>query len=158
MQISIQAEPGTTPWVVRPEHRLMLERWTSRPVTVQYVHRDRLDSVPDAPEAPPYAFRAWARPDGRITLLVDPTETYESALWLLIHELAHTDLRCAGLVSTSLRTLHPRDPAYLHDDGAHEADPEEKLANGVADRVMAHWGLPTGLDRMWWRQRVAPQL
>lgn len=144
---------------MRPEHKLALERMLTKPVQVRYVHREDLGDLwrrerPREPEPEPYAFRAWTDRSGRVTMIVDPTETYDSALWLLVHELAHADLGTSRLLVRGLREFRTRHPRYHEDDDAHEDDIEERVANEVADRVMIHLGKPTGLSRRWWRQRV----
>ena len=102
-----------------------------------------------------HGFRAYTR--GRVVkLFVDPTETRDSVLWLLHHELAHVGVtQTPGLVSSLRRA--PRPPGYPNDDDAHESHPEERHANAVADAWMSLRGRPQGLDRRWWRSQVKRQ-
>lgn len=102
----------------------------------------------------PYSLRAWARRElGRAWVWVDHTETRDSALWLLLHELTHLELRGTGLLYAAVQA--PRADDYDTDSG-HEADPEEQLANHIATQGL---GLLLGgpvvpMDRLWWRARV----
>lgn len=104
----------------------------------------------------PYALRAWARRDlGEAWVYVDATETPESALWLMLHELAHLELRGAGLLHAAVQA--PRDEGYYETDAGHEADPEEQLANLVATSGLTLLlGRPIAPvpDRFWWRAQV----
>ncbi len=99
-----------------------------------------------------YAFRAYTR-GRRVVLLSDHTETPQSLTWLLLHELAHVQVNGSPLLDRALRSVpKPRD--YLTSDAAHEAWPEEKLANLVADQLAPQFGSRRGLSRIWWRSRV----
>lgn len=130
-----------------------------RDVTVEYHPRSAVGEVwardhgGQTLPVKPYAFRAYAR-GNKAVLFVDDTETRDSALWLLLHELAHLDLDNAPLVHRAYRSI-PKAADYLRDDGAHEAHAEEQLANLVADQVAPALGGRPGLDRLWWRRRVA---
>ncbi len=108
------------------------------------------------PNLPRYAFRAWAEPrTGNVHVLVDNTETPESVTWLLLHELAHHELRASPFVAGALaQTI--RHPRYMTDDDAHQADPEERIADWIATRWFRQLGYPPPLrrDRHWWRARV----
>lgn len=88
-----------------------------------------------------------------MVLLSDLTETTQSLTWLLLHELAHVEVNQTSLLDAALRSI-PRPKDYLTNDEAHEAWPEEQLANLVADRLSSRLGSRPGLNRLWWRQRV----
>ena len=101
---------------------------------------------------PENSFRAWSRA-GRAVLFVDSSETYESALWLLLHELAHLDLVQSPMISRAYRSI-AKPANYLSSDRAHESHPEEQLANIVATTVLGLIGYePVQYDRLWWRSR-----
>ena len=104
-------------------------------------------------EGSPYQLRAWAlKSRGEAWVFVDETETRDSVLWVLLHELAHLDLVGAGLLQAAVTV--PRTAAYDTDEG-HEADPEERLANQVATAMLGKLtGCARALDRRWWRRRV----
>lgn len=99
-----------------------------------------------------YAFRAWNRAD-HIHLFVDDTETRESALWLLLHELGHSITNQDPWLRQKLHSV-PKPVDYLTNDLAHEAYPPEQAANDIANRLAVQLGIPRDLDRLWWRQRV----
>jgi hypothetical protein len=156
--ITVKRDPKTEKWLPRPEHLRALEAVIDRPVTVHYHLRSNIRQVwEDTHQGRPLpvsedAFRAFVSNDA-VHLFVDDSETYESALWLLVHELAHTGVATSRLLTSALRSWSPRPKDYLSSDDAHEAHFEERVANHVADRTMAKLGLPTGLDRIWWRKR-----
>jgi len=99
-----------------------------------------------------YAFRAYTR-GRRVVLLSDHTETPQSLTWLLLHELAHVQVNGSPLLDRALRSI-PKPRGYLTSDAAHEAWPEEGLANLVADQLAPRFGSRPGLNRIWWRSRV----
>ena len=100
-----------------------------------------------------YQLRAWSlKSRGEAWVFADQTETRDSVLWVLLHELAHLDLVGAGLLQAAVEA--PRTAAYDTDEG-HEADPEERLANQVATALLGQLtGRSQALDRRWWRARV----
>jgi hypothetical protein len=101
----------------------------------------------------PYAFRAYTR-GNQSRLFTDETETPDSMLWLLLHELAHVELGRNPFLKAAYRKL-PKPPGYLTSDTAHEAHPEEQFANLVANQWFSHLtGEPCIYDRLWWRKRV----
>ena len=156
--ITVKRDPKTERWIPKAEHLRALEAVIDRPVTVHYHHRDDIRRVwADTHQGRPLpvpedAFRAFVNNDA-IHLFVDDSETYESALWLLVHELAHTGVATSRLLTAALRAWSPRDADYLSSDDAHEAHFEEQVANHVANRTMLKLGLPANLDRHWWRRR-----
>ena len=156
--LTIKAWPGAEPWMPSAQARQQLACLLSRGATVELVPRSNLPALwrrDFAGQAmlPTYSFRAYAR-DNRIVILVDRTETPASVLWLLGHELAHAELSNTKLLRAAYRSI-PKDPDYMTDDQAHEANPEEQLANLVANRVCERAGFcEQGMDRHWWRDRV----
>lgn len=99
-----------------------------------------------------YAFRAYAGKD-YCKIFVDETETKESALWVLLHELAHISLACAPYLFKAFRHLTPDD--YFESDDAHERDPEEQMANSMAMSWMDMLGYgKVCYPRHWWRKRT----
>ena len=156
--LHITAWPGTERWVPPPEQRRKIACLLSGTTLVEYVPRSQVHRVwaRDHGGQPfplnPYDFRAYAR-SGRTTIFVDPTETQQSATWLLLHELAHIELGRNKMLRGAYRRI-PKSKNYLTSDRAHEAHPEEQLANQVANSWAPHIGIPTGLDRLWWRKQV----
>jgi hypothetical protein len=157
-RIQVRAAPGTEPWVPSPDDLADLACSLTNDVVVEIHPRADVDRVwADEHEGAAlpvdrYAFRAFAN-GRRAVLFVDASETRDSVLWLLVHELTHLELPQSRLLEEVYRNRE-RDPAYLHSDEAHEADLEERFANQIADAMMARIGRPTGLDRRWWRSRV----
>ena len=149
--------PGAVPWVPSPETTGRIEEHLRIPVVVEWVPRAWVRALwerdnPGKPFPGMYAFRAYSRgPSTKI--LVDHTETKESALWVLLHELAHTQLETSPLISAAYRSV-PRSSSYVTSDAQHEAWPEEQLANLVANQWATSLGSRPGLDRAWWRRRV----
>lgn len=99
-----------------------------------------------------YAFRAYAGKD-YCKIFVDETETGESVLWVLLHELAHIALADNKYLFRGYRNLTA--PDYFSSDEAHEADPEEQMANAIAKSWMEMLGFGrVEYPRFWWRQRT----
>lgn len=99
-----------------------------------------------------YAFRAYAGKD-YCKIFVDETETKDSALWVLLHELAHISLASAPYIFKGFRHLTPKD--YFESDEAHERDPEEQMANSMAVSWLGMLGYePKNYPRHWWRERT----
>jgi hypothetical protein len=153
----VRAAPGTESWAVRPEDARRIACLLTRDVRVDYWPRARVHEVwrrrhGQPLPVEPWSFRAWSSGD-RATLFVDETETYESALWLLLHELAHLDLVSSQLLHRAYRSVK-KPPGYLSSDAAHESHPEEQMANFVATSSMQLLGHPAfQYDRPWWRRR-----
>lgn len=158
--LQVTVHPGTEQWV--PTHNALetLGRALKVPVRVEFIPRSRVREIwsrdhPRADSFPgDYAFRAYTK-DKLVRLFVDQTETRDSALWLLVHELAHVAVDSNDLLDLAYNSF-PRPAAYRTDDRAHEAWPEEQLANNVADQWGERLGYPAGLNRLWWRKRVPP--
>lgn len=99
-----------------------------------------------------YAFRAFAGPD-YCKIFVDETETKDSVLWVMLHELAHIALASAPFLFKAYRHLTP--PDYFESDEAHEKDPEEQMANAMAMSWMDLLGYgKVNYPRHWWRNRT----
>lgn len=158
-KITLSVMPGAEPWAPKPSELSPVACSLRGSVQVQIWPRSQLLRVwaQDNPGKPlpggSHGFRAYTR-DRVVKVFVDPTETRDSVLWLLHHELAHVGVtQTPGLVRSLRRA--PRPAGYPHDDEAHECHPEERHANAVADAWMALLGRPEGLDRLWWRKRVS---
>jgi hypothetical protein len=155
--LAVHAAPGTERWALSAEEAAEIACWLSRDVEVYFWPRSQVREVwrkTHGSELPvrPYSFRAWSS-GGAAHLFVDDTETPESIRWLLLHELAHLDLVSSPLLARAYRGVK-RPANYLTSDDAHEANPEEQMANFVADQLAPRLGIPAGLDRRWWRKRV----
>ena len=155
--LSIRVHPGAEPWAPDDAGVQRLACLLSRHVSVDVYHRSQLPGVWWAKTGrklthAPHSFRAWSN-DGHAVLLVDGTETPESIVWLLAHELAHIELGRSCLLRRAYRSI-PKPAAYLDNDDAHEAYPEEGVANQVADQIAPLAGGRSGLNRRWWRRRV----
>lgn len=148
---------GTEPWVPSPKITAHIAKVMKVPVQVEWIPRRAIRALwaqdfSGRPFPGDYAFRAYSR-GSKTKILVDPTETADSALWLLLHELAHTQLAAAPMLEQAYRSV-PRGMGYVTTDAGHEASPEEQLANLVADQWMRAMGKPAGLNRTWWRARA----
>jgi hypothetical protein len=144
--LRVVQEPDTLDYVPEPEWLARTGRIAPPGTLVVFTRR------PEAPLGKKYPYRAVAtpRPGGTsIRMFVDETETKDSVKWLLLHELAHALVTAQPALAATLRA-EPRPPGYPHDDEAHEAVTEERLANAFADRLAP---VP-GLDRRWWRKRT----
>lgn len=156
--LTVSVAPGAEPWAPAPEELAPVACSLRGSVEVQIWPRALLPSVwaEDHGAAPvpggTHGFRAYTR-DHVVKLFVDGTETRDSVLWLLHHELAHVGVtQTPGLVQSLRRA--PREPGYPSRDDAHERHPEERHANAVADAWMMRLGRSPGLDRLWWRRRT----
>ena len=156
--LTLFVAPGAERWAPSPSSLSGIACALRGSVRVEVWPRTALPSVwrEDNPGRPlpggSHGFRAYTR-DHVVKLFVDDTETPDSVLWLLHHELAHVGVtQTPGLVQSLRRT--PRPDGYPSDDEAHERHPEERHANAVADAWMTLLHKPTGLDRLWWRKRV----
>jgi len=162
MAVSVIVRPGAEPWAPRPDvvSRLSV-LFPGEDAIVEILPRSMVERawVTAHGNAWPFPgrhpFRAWAR-DQQVRIFVDGTETPESVTWLMLHELAHVALRRQPYLDLAYRSI-PRPKGYVVDDEAHESYPEEQVANQVADAISAHFGLPLGLNRHWWRERVEAQ-
>ena len=162
--------PMSSPCGITFRYHSALENWLPSPgvldriatalqvcAVVEFIPRSQVEATwrsthGDQPFPGLYAYRAYAR-GGHVRIFVDATETPDSLLWLLLHELAHVAVDNNEFLDTAFRTI-PRPANYTTDDRAHEAWPEEKVANQVADQWAPRLGGRAGLDRLWWRKRV----
>ena len=138
-------------------HKLATGPYLDRPLLVELVPRLLVQELwardmGTRPFPGVYAFRAYTR-DQRVVLLSDPTETPQSLVWLLLHELAHVQVNSRPLLDEAFRSV-PRPTGYLTSDEAHEAWPEERFANQMADILAPAFGSRPGLNRIWWRSRT----
>ncbi len=155
-RVRLREWPGVQVRVPRAALEL-LSRWLTEPVTIEVVPRAAVRQLwrrDNGGSRFPghYAFRAYTR-DHHVRLVSDGTETSASLTWLLLHELAHVLVNESPMLNEALRSV-PKPRGYLTSDAAHEAWPEEKLANLVADQFSCRVGSRPGLDRLWWRRRV----
>lgn len=116
---------------------------------------------PDVP--PAYSYRAFAKQREReIHVLLDETETADSLLWIVLHELTHialNDARFLRYMFAHEDESAGRDGAFVpgrDDDAAHEALAEEQFCNRVASSFFL--GNAPSFDRAWWRARVEAQM
>jgi hypothetical protein len=153
----LTVHPGAEPWA--PDQRALdrLACELSNDVRIDLYPRSALPALWERDYGESYAldshaFRGWS--DARhVTLLADETETPDSIAWLLAHELAHIELGRTPSLREHYRSI-PKPIGYLSSDSAHEAWPEEGLANEMADDLMRELELVPGRDRFWWRRRV----
>lgn len=99
-----------------------------------------------------YKFRAYTS-GTKATVFVDETETADSVLWVILHELAHMDMKASSYLYKAYTWATPED--YNESDEAHERDPEEQMANLVATKWLGKLGREEFCySRPWWRSRV----
>lgn len=99
-----------------------------------------------------YKFRAYTS-GSKATVFVDETETPDSVLWVILHELAHMDMKASSYLYKAYTWATPED--YNESDEAHERDPEEQMANLVATKWLGRLGREEFCySRPWWRARV----
>lgn len=135
--LRVVSYPGTNEWVLRPEDADRIARWLDMDVTLEYWPRDRVDEVwardkvaaaadqAEEVEADGLNFRGYSfatRDRGNMAVIfVDDLEDYESATFVVLHELAHLH-------------LPPWSPAVERDDT--QIDEEEDRADTVAAALM----------------------
>lgn len=108
-------------------------------------------------------FRAWSEHDTKtIIIFDDETETGDSLFWLLVHELAHLEIRTSKWLLTYtaldcetkkiIEGLGKPLGGYLklirENDDMHESDPEEAFCNRIATAIAGGF-----YGRKWWRDR-----
>lgn len=163
--LDVRLRPGTEPWLPQASVLEVLAKHLAQDVEVRLWPRAELARAwarshggATLPDLPAYSFRAWANPStNEINLLVDETETPASTTWLLLHELAHLELRASPFVTTALAMARARRPrAYWTSDAAHQAEAEERIADWIATAWFRRlgFGRPHRRDRLWWRRRV----
>lgn len=158
--LQIRYAPGTEPWLPPQAVLDQISAWLAGPATLEIHPRAALPAVWAREHGgrplnrDPWSFRAWAvKAQRRVFFFVDETETPQSVLWGLLHELGHLDLTGAGVVQAAV--IYPRTASYMDTDEGHEADPEEQLVNWAALHLLGKLGYePRTYDRHWWRQRV----
>lgn len=155
--------PSLRPWLPPARGAAAVASLLQSPVVVYLHRRPDLAAAWAAatggrapPAVAPYSFRAWApRGAGHVHVLVDETETPASVAWLILHELTHAELGRSPYLAAAFRELTPQPQGYLSSDEAHEAHPEEVVADFVATRMLPVMGHPArNYDRGWWRPRV----
>lgn len=156
--IHIEVHPEAQEWAPSNDILDKLRELVHRPLKVEMFPRSMVPEIwsrdhDNKPfEKEPYSFRAYASGD-RCVCFVDETETPESALWVLLHELAHMELPASKYLFKAYRMATA--PNYFESDETHEADPEEQMANMAATQWMNALGFgPVSFPRMWWRNRV----
>jgi len=152
--LTLTAHPGTENWAPPKEVAAALSGAVSGTYEIHLHPRREVAKVWEADhpgktyDKDPYAFRAYQ--NGHTAyIFVDETETPESVMWLIGHELAHMNLRQQHPELWELyQRVTPTD--YFTSDEAHERDPEEQLANAVGEFFAGD-----DYPRTWWRKRVS---
>jgi len=100
-----------------------------------------------------YRFRAYN--NGKETMIyVNETETPASVKWLLLHEMTHASLNAWPEAADIIRSI-PKPANYATNDEAHASVWEEQIADGCADHLAPSMGTLPGLNRKWWRRKMA---
>ncbi len=142
--IHVVAEPGTEPWI--PPYSWMAALSEMVPAGQNITFKLR-------PKDSDYRFRAFN--SGKETMIyVDETETPASVKWLLLHEMAHASLNEWPEAAAIIRK-EPKPKNYATDDDAHASVWEEQIADGCADHLAPSMGTLPGLNRKWWRRKMA---
>lgn len=145
-QLHLEAQPGTEPWVLKPNDAKLLEGYLARDTTIEYWPRSQIEEPwnrdkqhapdPDKVERKNLNFRGYSfasEEAGAVAvIIVDERETYESALFVVLHELGH---------------LHAPDwaPQIVHQHTPAEVAEEEARADTIASRMMGVLGYPEGV-------------
>ena len=147
-----------TDWCPHGDVVQMLSQFFTKEVNIEIYPRYLVNTVweKDHPcetyDKDYYAFRAYAGKD-YCKIFVDETETKDSVLWVMLHELAHIALASSPFLFKGYRHLTPDD--YHCSDEAHERDPEEQMANSIAMSWMDMLGYGrVNYPRHWWRERT----
>ena len=171
-RLTLVVAPGAESWAPSDATVATLGSWLTEPATIRLYPRASIADVWKETTNLPvpvsqngggstYFARGWAQTKpGSLrvaNLFVDDTETRDSLLWGILHELAHLDMPSSALLVFAYRS-QPKSDDYHKDDDAHEANEEEQMANFVADRLGPMLGIATGYDRRWWRTRVKAKL
>ena len=148
--ITLRVHPDCEPLRIAPGDMEKMQRYfAGHDMEVRYYPRSLARDVTGI-DLPPYSYRAVTR--GPISyVFLDDTETPKSVAWITCHELTHQLLRATPQVKRALMDGRPTD-AKPWDDRYHRLDPEERLADGVATRLIGQ-----RLDRDWWRARTPVQ-
>lgn len=103
-RLSITALPGAEEWALRPEDAELVSRWIDQDINVEYWPRERVQEAwvrdsgadPHAEDRDELKFRGYSfatKERGNVAVVfVDDIETYESATFVLLHELTHLHL------------------------------------------------------------------
>lgn len=109
-------------------------------------------------------FRAWNDHESKTVIIFDDeAETGDSLFWIMVHELAHLELRTSKWLlnftaidcetNRLIEKLGISKQGYLklirENDDMHESDPEEAFCNRVATEICGG----DFLGRKWWRER-----
>ena len=156
--LKIIAHPETYSWMPSRDIIEKIGSFLHRPMCIRMFPRNMVFEVYDSehpnplPEEDYYKFRAYTS-GSKATTFVDDTETPESALWVILHELAHMDMKASPYLLKAYTLATP--PDYNESDEAHERDPEEQMANLVATKWLGQCGCKeVEYARPWWRARV----
>lgn len=157
-KLKIIAHPDACNWMPSQEVIRKLGHFLHKPMCIRIFPRDMVFEVYNSEHPCPlnpedyYKFRAYTS-GSKATVFVDDTETKESALWVILHELAHMDMKASPYLFKAYCLATP--PDYNESDEAHERDPEEKMANLVATKWLGQCGCEeVEYARPWWRARV----
>ena len=155
--IELRVNPGAEPWAPSDDVLRQLSDSVHGDFIIEMHPREAMNDVWERDHngkphtGDNYGFRAYTS-GPRAVIFVDKTETPESALWVLLHELAHMDLHGAPYLLSAFRRMTA--PDYFSGDEAHERDPEEQMANAVATEWLNRLGFEGSYPRPWWRARV----
>jgi len=145
-------------WVPDPSVFTAIDSLFTKPVSIHFIPRSDVaktwskDNGGKKYTKDLYSFRAYAGKDF-CKIFVDDTETRDSVLWVMLHELAHIALASVPYLFKGYRVQTPDD--YWDSDDGHERDPEEQMANNMAITWMKTLGHePFEYDRRWWRERT----
>ncbi|KKK80113.1 hypothetical protein LCGC14_2826750 [marine sediment metagenome] len=140
-ELTIVTEPGTEPWVLNPDDAQKIATWMRNDVTLEYWPRSRIaeawgrdSGTSDDPERQDLNFRGYsfATPErGHVAVIfVDDIESYTSATFVVLHEMAH---------------LHAPPWTPPTDITPEQLNEEEDRADEVANRLMSTLlGYPEG--------------
>jgi hypothetical protein len=140
-ELTIVPEPGTEPWVLRPEDAKKVCAWMRNDVTLEYWPRSKIkeawgrdSGTSDDPSRQDTNFRGYSFATverGHVAVIfVDDIESYASATFVVLHEMAH-------LHSPPWAPAVNMDPEQLAE--------EEDRADEVANRLMSTLlGYPEG--------------
>jgi hypothetical protein len=156
--LKVIGHPEVYKWMPSREIICKLGKFMHKPMCIRVFPRDMVFEVYDSEHPCPldpdgyYKFRAYTS-GTKATVFVDDTETPESLLWVILHELAHMEMRASRYLLKAYTAATP--PDYNESDEAHERDPEEKMANFIATEWLGQLGYDKiCYSRPWWRTRV----
>lgn len=141
--IQTAPQPGTDPWVLNPQDADLLGRWARRDARIEYWPRTRIhepwnrdnhnanDKMAERTEERGLNFRGYSfatKTEAVAVIIVDDSEDYASALFVVIHELAH---------------LHA--PPVQGPESLEQSLDEELRADAVAAKLMPVFGYEEGV-------------